>query len=378
MVHSALKRKRTDSESEDPLDAETCADEPLALPHPPEDAILKNYTEALLEANGFLPTDPRPVLQTLLHYLSDSELFNLIITRLSQACPRRPPLYLTPRCIEGLFDFFRPSLPAFDIVYPPLAASPLSSTDSTMPNPEVNPFFGICVTKRDQLRLEANGIQFPAMKSLADLLLSLATLLSFLEPAELRFLIEKRASESQSPHVGVSCFLEFMQSGGDGVPTGKLKLEANRVGRKEKREKKRKKKMAERLEVSNALTSVSTGSVVNVSVSSEQQPPKPGAQTTFHPDALPSTRQSLQCDMEDGEVSSRIDPNFSSSVHPPHAVEVASGSVQKGINAPLQKEFDVEDKNQPQQPGKKKKKKKGKAKASQEIQNRSQKPQIPL
>jgi hypothetical protein len=52
------------------------------------------------------------------------------------------------------------------------------------------------------------------------LLVSIATLFSFLSPFELRRLLLKRIDDSQSPHIGVASFLEFMQSGSDDVSKG--------------------------------------------------------------------------------------------------------------------------------------------------------------
>lgn len=170
-----------------------------------------------LDTDTFSPDDPKALLQAILKYLSDVELFNLVITRLGKSAPpQKTPLYLTTLCIEGVHDFFRPLKPGTD---PIQLATPASADVSIH-----NPFNKMPITRRDSERLTGKFNLPSARKNSPALLLSLATLISFLEPAELRTMIQKRISDSSTPHRPIACFLEFLQSGGDETPWGQLRM----------------------------------------------------------------------------------------------------------------------------------------------------------
>ena len=169
------------------------------------------------ETDTFSQDDPKALLQAILKYLSDVELFNLVITRLGKSAPpQKTPLYLTTLCIEGVHDFFRPLKPGTD----PLQLATPASADVSIHNP----FNKMPITRRDSERLTGKFNLPSARKNSPALLLSLATLISFLEPAELRTMIQKRISDSSTPHRPIACFLEFLQSGGDETPWGQLRM----------------------------------------------------------------------------------------------------------------------------------------------------------
>ena len=186
MVHSAVKRKRFSSELSDA----TSSDQPhdLAVESSPQP----------------VGSDPRPTLLALLKYLSDSELFTLISTRLAHAEPFTAPLFLSPSCISGLRDF----------LLPPGSAAPGS------PPP------------RDCQQRPASNAPNACPSAI---LASLAALCTFLTPAELRRLVRARLDASAAPHHGARWFLEFMQSSGDAVPLGKAALDARHAQRERRR-----------------------------------------------------------------------------------------------------------------------------------------------
>ena len=224
MVHSAVKRQSylLQSETVVPLD------EVVEQDHPP------SYETPCLQTVTCTPKDPKENLQATLKYLSDMELFHLIITRLSKATPWKAPLYLTTKCIEGVHDFFRPNSPVTDSVHLPGLESPHAAVS--------NPFGRISITCHDSERLRGKFNIPGARKISPELLTSLATFFAFLEPAELRTVIQKRIADSVSPHRPIECFLEFLKSGGDDIPCGKVKLMNKRSKLRENSKDKKKQK----------------------------------------------------------------------------------------------------------------------------------------
>ncbi|KIJ49840.1 hypothetical protein M422DRAFT_27555 [Sphaerobolus stellatus SS14] len=188
--------------------------------------------------------DPRPILLSMLQFLSDDELSEAVVMRLSVAKTIRPPLFLSHSCVRGLIDFFRPRLscaiPALLAEHKgagldglarqscanaalPLPNHPHQTTD---PSASTTPFGSVLLTKRDKailIGLSGTG-KYRLPSSLVhhnSLISSLASTLSFLEPKELRALIINRVEAAEEPYIEVKYFLEFLQSGGDGEPFGK-------------------------------------------------------------------------------------------------------------------------------------------------------------
>ena len=143
-------------------------------------------------------SDPRPTPLALLKYLSDSELFALISTRLAHAEP-----------------FHRAALPL----------SLVHRRASRLPAP--------ARLRRPWLPTAQSCQQRPASNAPnacpSAILASLAALCTFLTPDELRRLVHARLDASAAPHHVARWFLEFMQSGGDAVPLGKAALDARHV-----------------------------------------------------------------------------------------------------------------------------------------------------
>ena len=260
----------------------------------PLDEVLEQAHPSAYETpspeSPFSQEDPKDLLQTTLKYLSDRELYNLIITRLSKAVPNRPPLYLTPTCIEGIHDFFHPVRPVTDSAL----LSSLESTEAAV----CNPFGRMPITRRDSARLGQKFNLPNPRRHYPALLTSLAMLLSFLEPAELRNVIQKRIADSVSLKP-IECFREFLASGGDDVPAGQLQAMKKRVlARDILREKKRKRKMAAEKHGEGSFMPPAATSSMDAETSNMQR----------HDDSIPAVdpaRSFSNLELEDGEILPR-------------------------------------------------------------------------
>ena len=292
MVHSAVKRQLIEKKPAVPLDG-------VEVDHP-----IIGYP--FVNANTYAQDDPKELLQATLKYLSDEELSTLIITRLSKAVPRKSPLYLTTLCIEGLHDFFRPQSPITDSVHG-IPETPDSANN--------NPFSRMPITRHDSERLTGKFNIPGVRKNSPALLLSLATLFSFLEPSELRNVIQNRLADSTHPHVSVQCFLDFLQSGGDDTPRGKSQLQDKRATLRDNLKAKKAKAKLDAEQAEGSKSAMTMGSRESLDVNASRI----GLGSSNHTLAgvdLPLSSSFVDVELEDGEISAHIDSDPSISVTP--------------------------------------------------------------
>jgi len=149
--------------------------------------------------------------------------------------------------------------------------------------------------------MEPNRIR----ENCASLLVSIATLLSFLSPPELRQLLIKRIDDSQPPYKGAACFLEFMQSGSDSIPKGKTALKIRAAQRS---------RIAALKRTTKEMSDGSSASTINVSIPQDSDPFIQSTASQSRPDA--NTVQSHEYDildtdneLEEGELPCSILPS---------------------------------------------------------------------
>ncbi|KAF8522597.1 hypothetical protein BU17DRAFT_86866 [Hysterangium stoloniferum] len=368
MVSSALKREHLLIEAAKRARAldklETSPTTIYLLPPDGDDGAI---TPLIIENVGIntFSQDPRPALRSLLGYLSDVELARLIATRLSQAEPARPPLYLRVACIEGLHDFLLP-VNGSHYISPSPVASTDTSTDIKASNDTRNIFSKVPVTRDDPHGLgKAAGTATPPLikqtrvrDNCASLLVSIATLLSFLNPLELRQLLLTRIDDSQPPYKGAACFLEFMQSGSDGIPKGKaaMKIRATKRAR-----------VAALKRTAKEMADGSDTSITIVSIPQHADPFIQSAASPSRPDTDPFQSHEYVVDTDDeaeeGELTDIILPRSTFAISEPdnHITPTHNSESLKNMPNALPKPTMIADDESKSTTRKRKRKRKSKA-----------------